>query len=66
MAIRIRSPEIKPVLLSVTDGTTTVGFVLRRADGYEAFNRAGRSIGKFNSQQEATRAIPRRAKESTP
>jgi hypothetical protein len=64
MPIRTRAPEIKPTMLSVTDGTSCVGFVLNRGrDGYEAFNRDGKSIGKFQSQQEAVRAIPRRAKE---
>jgi hypothetical protein len=66
MTVRSRLPKTEAVMLSVSDGTTTVGFVLRRADGFEAFNRAGKSIGKFQSQQEATRAIPRRAKESGP
>ncbi len=60
MSIRTRAPEIKPNMLSVTDGTSCVGFVLNRGrDGYEAFNRNGKPIGKFKSQQQAMRAIPR-------
>jgi hypothetical protein len=60
MAIRTRLPEIKPTMLSVTDGATCVGFVLSRGrDGFESFNRDGKSVGKFRTQQEAMRAIPR-------
>jgi hypothetical protein len=67
VSIRNRTPEIKPTMLSVTDGTSCVGFVLNRGrDGYEAFNRDGKPIGKFQSQQEAVRAIPRRAETATP
>jgi hypothetical protein len=47
-------------MLTVTDGTTCVGFVLSRGrDGFEAFDRDGKTLGKFKSQMEATRAIPR-------
>jgi hypothetical protein len=53
MSIRTRLPEIKPSMMSVPDGTITAGFLLRRADGFEAFDRVGRSIGKFKTQQEA-------------
>jgi hypothetical protein len=60
MSIRSRLPEIKPTMLSVTDGTTCIGFVLSRGrDGFEAFNRNGKTIGKFKTQQDAMRAIPR-------
>ena len=52
-------------MLSVYDGQQCQGFVLARGkDGFEAFNFNGRSIGKFKTQQEATRAIPRRAEKS--
>jgi hypothetical protein len=65
MSIRNRTPEFKPSMLSVYDGQQCQGFVLNRGrDGFEAFSFNGQSIGKFKSQQEATRAIPRRAKES--
>ena len=67
MAIRTRLPEIKPTMLSVTDGATCVGFVLSRGrDGFESFNRDGKSVGKFRTQQEATRAIPGRIEEARP
>ncbi len=60
MAIRTRLPEIKTSMLSVTDGTSCVGFVINRGrDGFEAFNRDGKPIGKFKDQQEAVRAIPK-------
>jgi hypothetical protein len=65
MSIRTRSPEFKPSMMSVTDGTTTVGFILSRGPrGFEAFNRDGKSIGTFPNQQEAVRSIPRRAKDT--
>jgi hypothetical protein len=55
MSIRSRLPEIKPTMLSVTDGTTTIGFVLSRGrDGFESL-----SLGKFETQKDAMRAIPR-------
>jgi hypothetical protein len=64
MSIRTRTPEFKPSMLSVYDGQQCQGFVLNRGrDGFEAFNFNGKSIGKFQSQQEATRAIPRRTKD---
>jgi hypothetical protein len=67
MSIRSRLPEIKPTMLTVTDGTATIGFVLARGrDGFEAFNRNGRSLGKFETQQEAMRAIPRTIAEARP
>jgi hypothetical protein len=62
MAIRSRLPEIKPTMLSVTDGATCVGFVLSRGrDGFESFDRNGKTIGKFKTQKEAMRAIPTEA-----
>jgi hypothetical protein len=64
VAIRNRLPEIKSPMLSVTDGAHCVGFVLNRGPGgFEAFNRDGKPIGKFKTQQEAVRAIPRRTAE---
>jgi hypothetical protein len=60
MAIRNRLPEIKSPLLAVNDGTDCVGFVLARGrDGFESFDRNGKTIGKFKTQQAAMRAIPR-------
>jgi hypothetical protein len=65
LPIRNRTPESKPAMLSVYDGQQCQGFVLARGkDGFEAFNFNGQSIGKFKTQQEATRAIPRRTRES--
>jgi len=62
MSIRTRLPEIKPTMLSICDGTACVGFVLARGcDGFEAYNRDGRTIGKFKTQKEAVRTIPRKA-----
>ena len=58
--VRSRLPQVTPTMLSVTDGTSCVGFVLNRGrDGFEAFNRNGRSVGKFKTQKEAVRAVPR-------
>jgi hypothetical protein len=65
-SVRTRAPEAKSPLLSVCDGQTCCGFVLSRGrDGFESFNWAGKSIGKFPTQQEAVRAIPRRKREAT-
>jgi hypothetical protein len=64
VSIRTRTPEFKSPMLSVYDGQICCGFVLNRGrDGFEAFSFNGKSIGTFPNQQEATRAIPRRAKE---
>jgi hypothetical protein len=62
--IRTRLPEIKPTMLSVTNGATCIGFVLSRGrDGFEAFDRDGKSRGKFKSQKEAMGVISRRIAE---
>lgn len=65
MAIRNRLPEIKPSMLSVSDGQETVGFVLSRGPrGFESFDFNGKSLGMFPTQRDAVRSIPaRRAKE---
>jgi hypothetical protein len=61
MPIRNRIPERKPSMLSVTDGTTCVGFVLARGPaGFEAFDFAGKSFGMFSTQRDAVLAIPKR------
>jgi hypothetical protein len=53
--------EPPPVMLSVYDGRTCCGFCIRRGENrYEAFNHRGKSLGIFESQQQATAAIPRR------
>jgi hypothetical protein len=63
--VRNRMPEPEPNVLSVYDGRQFAGFLIRRGPHhYEAFSRAGKSIGKFSSQAEASAAIPRPAKES--
>jgi len=44
---------------AVTDGTTTVGFLLNRGPrGFEAFTGAGASLGLFPNQRAAITAIP--------
>jgi hypothetical protein len=65
MSIRTRTPEFKPAMLTVTDGTTTVGFILSRGPrGFEAFDHGGKSLGIFETQKQAVCAIPRRAKDA--
>jgi hypothetical protein len=64
MVVRSRPSEIKSPLLSVTDGTNCVGFILARGPrGFEAFDRDGKSLGLFPNQSDAVRAIPRRIEE---
>ncbi len=59
MRIQRRNTDFKSSLLTVTDGTTTAGFIISRGrQGHEAFDSAGRSIGVFPTQREAVRAIP--------
>jgi hypothetical protein len=51
--------------LAVYDGTEFRGFlIVCGANRYEAFNFRGRPLGTFPDQQQASRAIPRRTKES--
>jgi hypothetical protein len=58
--VRSRLPQVEPAMLTVTAGGGVAGFVLRRFDGYEAFDRGGRTLGKFKDQQSAIGAIRRR------
>jgi hypothetical protein len=59
-----RMPEPEPRTLAIYDGTEFRGFlIVRGAHHYEAFGRAGKSIGVFSDQKQALAAVPRRAKE---
>jgi hypothetical protein len=61
VSIRSRLPEIKTPMLTVYDGIACIGFVLARGrDGFEAFDRNGKTVGKFKTQREAVRGIARR------
>ena len=48
-----------PMMMTVTAGRTTLGFILRRGDNvFEAFtDRAERSLGVFKDQRSAADAI---------
>jgi len=47
-----------PMMMTVTTGRTTLGFILRRGDNvFEAFDRAERSLGVFEDQRSAADAI---------
>jgi hypothetical protein len=62
--VRNRMPEPEPRTLAIYDGTEFQGFlIVRGAYHYEAFARNGKSLGLFPTQAEASRAVPRRAKE---
>jgi hypothetical protein len=47
--------------LAVCDGAITVGFIVERAGEHFAHDLAGRLIGRFPTQTEAMRAIPKAA-----
>jgi hypothetical protein len=49
-------------LLTVTDGRTTLGFVLKRGrDGAEGFDVNNKTVGVFKNEDEAARAVWRAA-----
>jgi hypothetical protein len=65
--VRSRLPQAaEPVMTTVASGGVVAGFVLRRGrDGFEAFDRNGRSRGKFPDLQAAAAAV-RARKEQAP
>jgi hypothetical protein len=46
---------------SVYSGRDRLGSIIEREDGFEARDRQGKSIGRFENASEATAAIVRRA-----
>jgi hypothetical protein len=46
-----------PSLISVYDGRTCLGFVLKRANGFEAFDAQERSLGVFSNLKAAADII---------
>jgi hypothetical protein len=51
-------PTARPSLLTVYDGRTCIGILLMRGKaGVEAFDRDDRSLGIFETQELAARAI---------
>ena len=56
-----------PGALGVFDGQTRAGTIIKQDGEFFAFDAAGRCVGTFNTQIEATRKIPPvRAQETAP
>lgn len=49
-----------PDVLSVCDGTETVGYIVKRSDGFHVITAAGQALGVFDTAIEGARAIPPR------
>lgn len=47
-----------PNVLSVYDGTETVGYIVKRSDGFHVITADGQPLGTFDTSIEAARAIP--------
>jgi hypothetical protein len=55
----LANPRTSNKTLSVTDGTTTAGYVVEHDGEFYSYDAEFVLLGKFASQSEATRAIPR-------
>ena len=56
----------RPSIVSVYDGRHCLGFVLRRANGFEAYTADERSLGTFPTMKAAADAISNAHEERAP
>jgi hypothetical protein len=49
----------QPMTLAVTDGASTVGFLIERDGSFFAFDQDGTLLGEYATRTQAARAIPR-------
>lgn len=60
-AARVQLPDpCSPNVRSVCDGTETVGWIVKRGDGFYVITADGQPVGVFDTAIEAARAIPPR------
>jgi hypothetical protein len=47
----------RAAMLTITDGRTVIGFLLRTARGVRAFDRNGKELGDYGDEKEAADAV---------
>ncbi len=58
MSNAIPNPRTSAAALAVTDGATTIGFVIPHDGEFFAFDHDQNLLGEFKTQRQAMRAIP--------